>query len=55
MVNESDFHLGNLCSITGPSNSTLAEKANTLFISKEILKAEISNIGPPYDMEFVEL
>ena len=35
----------------GPHNT----KVNSLFISKEILKAEISKIGPPYDMDFVEL
>ena len=31
------------------------KKVKSLFISKEIVKAEISKIGPPYDMDFVEL
>ena len=39
----------------GFDNGTLSKKVNSLFISKEILKAEISKIGPPYDMDFVEL
>ena len=55
MVNTSDFHLGNLGLIPGNCNGTLSKKVNSLFISKEILKDEISKIGPPYDMDFVEL
>ena len=55
MVNASDFHLGNPSSIPGFSDGTLSKKVNSLFISKEILKAEISRIGPPYVMDFVEL
>ena len=42
-------------SIPGICNGTLSKKVNSLFISKEILKAEISKIGPPYDMDFVDL
>ena len=42
-------------SIPGICNGPLSKKVNSLFISKEILKAEISKIGPPYDMDFVEL
>ena len=42
-------------SIPGIYNGTLSKKVNSLFISKEILKDEISKIGPPYDMDFVEL
>ena len=55
VVNASDFCLGDPDSIPGIGNGTLSKKANSLFISKEILKAEISKIGPPYDMDFVEL
>ena len=55
MVHTSDFCLGDLGAIPGYCNGTLSKKANSLFISKEILKAEISKIGPPYDMDFVEL
>ena len=55
MVNASDFRLGDPGSIPGYCNGTLSKKANSLFISKEILKAEISKIGPPYDMDFVAL
>ena len=55
MVNTSDFDMGNLALIPGNCNGTLSKKVNSLFISKEILKAEISKIGPPYDMDFVEL
>ena len=39
----------------GICNGTLSKKVNSLFISNEILKAEISKIGPPYDTDFVEL
>ena len=55
MVSALAFRLGNPGLIPGYYNGTLSKKANSLFISKEILKAEISKIGPPYDMDFVEL
>ena len=55
MVNESDFRLSDLGLIPSNCNGTLSKKVNSLFISKEILKAEISKIGPPYDMDLVEL
>ena len=53
MVNASNFRLGILGSNPGTCNGTLSKKVNSLFISKEILKAEISKIGPPYDLDFV--
>ena len=55
MVNASDFRLSDPGLNPGNCNGTLSKKVNSLFISKEILKAEISKIGPPYDMDFVEL
>ena len=55
MDNALASHLGIPGSIPGFGNGTLSKKAKSLFISKEILKAEISKIGPPYDMDFVEL
>ena len=48
-----DSHAAAPGSIPGKYNGTLSKKVNSLFISKEILKAEISKIGPPYDMNFV--
>ena len=53
MVRVIDFHTAAPDSIPGLCNGTLSKKVNSLFISKEILKAEISKIGPPYDMNFV--
>ena len=50
-----DSHAAAPGSNFGICNGTLSKKVNSLFISKEILKAEISKIGPPYDMDFVEL
>ena len=35
---------------TGTNNGTLSKKVISLFISKEILKAEIFKIGPPCDI-----
>ena len=55
VVNVPDFLLSDPGLIPGNCNGTLSKKVNSLFISKEILKAEISKIGPPYDMDFVEL
>ena len=55
MVIASNFRLGDPGSIPSICNGTLSNKVNSLFISKEILKAEISKIGPPYDMDFFEL
>ena len=50
------FHLGDPDSIPGWGINEISSKfPDILFISKEILKAEISKIGPPYDMDFVEL
>ena len=50
------FHLGNPGSIPGWGINEISSKyPDILFISKEILKTEISKIGPPYDMDFVEL
>ena len=50
------FHLDDLDSIPGWDINEISSKfPDILFISKEILKAEISKIGPPYDMDFVEL
>ena len=53
MVRVMDSHAAALGSIPGICKGTLSKKVNSLFISKEILKAEISKIGPPYDMNFV--
>ena len=55
MVRVMDSHAAALSLIPGTCNGTRSKKVNSLFISKEILKAEISKIGPPYDMDFVEL
>ena len=57
MVIISDCHTDDLGSIPGGSNDEISSKFNqSLFISVEILvTAEISKIGPPYDMDFVEL
>ena len=55
MVKVMGSHATTPGSIPGICNGTLSKKVNSLFISKEILKAEISKIGPPYDMDFVEL
>ena len=55
VVRVMDSHAAAPGSISGICNGTLTKKVNSLFISKEILKAEISKIGPPYDMDFVEL
>ena len=54
MVRVMDSHAAAPGSIPGICNGTLSKKVNSLFISKEILKAEISKIGPSYDMDFVE-
>ena len=55
MVRVIDSHAAAPDWIPGICSGTLSKKVNSLFISKEILKAEISKIGPPYDMDFVEL
>ena len=55
MVRVMDSHAAAPGSIPGICNGTLSKIVISLFISKEILKAEISKIGPPYDMDFVEL
>ena len=52
VVRVMDSHAAAPGSIPGICNGTLSKKVNSLFISKEILKAEISKIGPPYDMDF---
>ena len=53
MVRVIDSHAAAPDWIPGICSGTLSKKVNSLFISKEILKAEISRIGPPYDMDFV--
>ena len=55
MVRVIDSHATASSLSHGICNGTLSKKVNSLFISKEILKAEISKLGPPYDMDFVEL